>query len=162
MVQGGEVIYVERIEASTEIRVHHQLGGRRPIHTSSLGKAIVAFLPPDEIEALLRDYHFERFTEYTIVDREAYLLDLAKVRRQGWSLSRNEGVLGGTSLSAPVFDHTGHVVGAIGISSVSIALRGTALQRMVTLLEAACRATSADLGYVDPTATPVQAASTGT
>jgi len=159
VVQGGEVVYVERIEASTEIRVHHQLGGRRPIHTSSLGKAIVAFLPPDEVEAILRDYHFERFTEYTIVDREAYLRDLAKVRRQGWSLSRNEGVLGGTSLSAPVFDHTGRVMGAIGVSSVSSALRGAALQRMVTLMTAACRATSADLGYVEPPSASMRAAS---
>lgn len=149
VVEGRDVVYVERIEASTEIRVHHELGGRRPIHVSSIGKAIVAFLPPDEIDALLDGYQFERFTEYTIVDRDALLLDLAKVRRQGWSVSRNEGMRGGSSISAPVFDRSRRVVGAIGISSVSVALRGTALQRMVEVLVVACRATSADLGYVE-------------
>jgi IclR family KDG regulon transcriptional repressor len=158
VVQGGEVIYVERIEASTEIRVHHQLGGHLPIHISSVGKAIVAHLPGDELDALLRDYHFERFTDHTIVERDAFLLDLAKGRRQGWALSRNEGVLGGSSISAPVFDHTGRVVGAIGISSVSVVLRGAELQRMVELLGTACRATSTDLGYVDRSQAPTRAA----
>lgn len=161
VVQDGEVVYVERIEASTEIRVHHELGGRRPIHTSSVGKAIVAYLLPDELEALLQDYRFERFTDHTIVDRDAFLLDLAKVRRQGWALSRNEGVLGGSSISAPVFDHTGRVVGAIGISGVSVALRGAELQRLAELLSIACRATSTDLGYVDRTQVPAPAAPPG-
>lgn len=162
VIEGQHVVYVERVEASTEIRVDHQIGGRRPIHTSSIGKAIAAYVPTAELDAILSGYSFERFTDYTIVDREAFLVDLAKVRRQGWALSRNEGVLGGSSISAPVFDRTGRVIGAIGISGVSIALRGTALQRMVTLLTTAGRATSADLGYVDSTGAAKRAASART
>jgi len=161
IVEGGEVVYVARIEASTEIRVLHELGGRRPIHISSVGKAIAAFLPQDELDTLLRDYCFDRFTDHTIVDRDAFLLDLAKARRQGWALSRNEGVLGGSSISSPVFDHTGRVVGAIGISSVSVALRGAELQRLTELLRTACRATSIDLGYVDRARVPTPTAAQG-
>lgn len=149
VIEGQQVVYVSRIEASTEIRVHHQVGDRRPIHTSSIGKAILAHLPADELEAVLRGYVFERFTEYTIDGKEAFLRDLSKARRKGWALSRNESVLGGSSISAPVFDHSVRVVGAIGISGVSVALRGAELNRLAESLRSACRAASADLGYVD-------------
>jgi IclR family transcriptional regulator, KDG regulon repressor len=147
IIDGDQVIYVARIEASTEIRVHHQVGGRRPIHASSIGKAIVAYMPDRDVDELLSDYNFEQFTPNTIVDRESFLNELLAVRSRGWALVRNEGILGGSSISAPVFSHTGQVVGAIGVSSVSAALQGAELDRMVKLLVVACKATSADLGF---------------
>lgn len=146
MLEGGEVIYLDHVEGSDALRVHRQIGGRRSVHVSSIGKAILAYLPPAEAAAIVAACRFERRTEQTIVDRAGFLAHLEEVRRRGWALVRDEDVLGASSVAAPVFDHAGRVVGAIGFTGPSFALRGAMLDRGVLLLLQACRAISAELG----------------
>ena len=147
VLEGGEVVYVDHAQGSDELRVHRQIGGRRSVHVSSIGKAILAHLPPAEAEAIVDACRFERRTERTIVDPAAFLAHLQEVRRRGWALVRDEDALGASSVSAPVFDRTDRVVGAIGISAPSFSLRGAALERSVDLLREACRSVSAELGH---------------
>ena len=147
VLEGGEVVYVDHVEGSAGLRVHRQVGGRRSVHVSSIGKAILAHLGPVEAETIVRACSFEQRTEHTTVDRQALLAHLDEVRRRGWALVRDEDVLGASSCSAPVLDRGGRVVGAIGIAGPSFTLRGEALERAVSLLLDACRAASADLGY---------------
>jgi IclR family KDG regulon transcriptional repressor len=149
VLEGPEVVYVDHVEGSGGLRVHRQVGGRRSVHVSSIGKAILAHLPPAEAEATLDACRFERRTERTITDRAALLADLETARRRGWAEVRDEDVLGATSVSAPVFDHTNRVIGAIGFTGPSFALQGPALERSVQLLITACRAASAELGHID-------------
>jgi IclR family KDG regulon transcriptional repressor len=148
VIESGEVVYVDHVQGGGDLRVHRQVGGRRSVHVSSIGKAILAHLPPAEVAAIVDACRFERHTQHTIVDPATYLAQLARVREQGWALARDEDTLGATSFSAPVFDHAGRVVGAIGISGPSLTLRGAALERALGSLLAACRAASAELGHV--------------
>ena len=149
VLEGPEVVYVDHAEGSGGLRVHRQVGGRRSVHVSSIGKAILAHLPPAEAGAIVEDCRFEPRTERTITDRAAFLAHLEAARRRGWAEVRDEDVLGASSISAPVFDHTARVVGAIGFTGPSFALQGPALERAIQLLLAACWAVSAELGHVD-------------
>jgi DNA-binding IclR family transcriptional regulator len=147
VLEGGEVVYVDHAQGSDELRVHRQIGGRRSVHVSSIGKAILAHLAPAEAGAIADACRFERRTERTIADPAAFLAHLQEVRQRGWALVRDEDALGASSVSAPVFDYTDRVVGAIGISAPSFSLRGAALERSVGLLAEACRSVSAELGH---------------
>jgi IclR family transcriptional regulator, KDG regulon repressor len=147
VLEGGEVVYVNHAQGAGQLRVHRQVGDRRSFHVSSIGKAILASLPAADAEAIVGAGQFERHTEHTILDPAAFLAHLVEVRRRGWALVREETIVGGSSVSAPVFDHHSRVVGAIGISAPSLALTGVALDRSVGLLLATCREASAELGH---------------
>ncbi len=147
VIESGEVVYVDHVQGVGDLRVHRQVGGRRSVHVSSIGKAILAHLPPAEVDAIVDACEFERHTQHTIVDPAPYRVQLARVREQGWALARDEDTLGATSFAAPVFDHAGRVVGAIGISGPSLTLRGATLERALGSLLTACRAAAAELGH---------------
>lgn len=147
VIEQGEVVYVDHVAGRNELRVHRQVGGRRSVHVSSIGKAILAYLPAEAAAAILRTCRFERHTRHTITEPAAFLGHLEEVRRRGWAQVRDEDVLGVTSVSAPVFDHVGRVAGAIGFTGPSLALRGPHLERGVDLLLTACAEVSAQLGY---------------
>ena len=147
VLEGAEVVYVDHVQGSEGLRVHRQVGGRRSVHLSAIGRAILAHLPAGEAERVLAGYRFEQRTPHTIVDRQAFLAYLEAVRRQGWALLRDEDSLGVTSFGAPVFDHTRRVVGAVGVTGPSLLLQGATLDQAVHRLLEACRGASAELGY---------------
>lgn len=147
VLEGGEVVYVNHAQGADQLRVHSTVGDRRSVHVSSIGKAILAYLSTAEAQAIVGACRFERHTERTILDPAAFLAHLVEVQRRGWALVRDEDIVGGSSVSAPVFDHTNRVVGAIGVTAPSLALTGAALDRSVGLLLAACREASAELGH---------------
>ncbi len=146
VIESGEVVYIDIVPGSYELRVHTDLGQRRAVHLSSIGKAVLAFLPPAEREAIVAACSFERHTEHTITDRQRFLAHLEEVRQRGWALVRDEDAIGASSLSAPVFDAADRVVGAIGISVPTLLLDDAALARFVPLLRETCARASADLG----------------
>jgi len=148
VLEGLEVVYVDHVEGSDGLRVHREIGGRRAVHLSSIGRAIVAHLPPAEAERIVGVCPLERRTPHTLVDRTAFRVYLEVVRAQGWAVQRDEDRLGVTSFAAPVFDHTARVVGAIGITGPSFVLHDALLDAEVERLLDACRAASAELGYV--------------
>jgi DNA-binding IclR family transcriptional regulator len=146
VIEGAHVVYLEQVTGSNELRVDREVGVRRSIHISSIGKAIVAFLDPDERARVLADCRFERHTSVTITSRERFESDLAEVRQRGWASVVDEDILGASSVSAPIFDHSGRVAGAVGIGLPTVALRGDEGARYVSLLLASSRAVSEALG----------------
>ncbi len=80
-----------------------------------MGKALLAFSTPHDQRAILHRIAIERFTPNTLVDPELLLADLALTRARGYAISNGEHVEGVVSVAAPVFDHTGKAIGAIGM-----------------------------------------------
>lgn len=146
VLDGAEVVYVDHVPGAHQLRVHRSIGGRRSVHVSSIGKAILAHLPEETATAVLTNCRFERRTAHTITSRQDFMVHLRDVRAQGWALVQDEDVAGASSVSAPVFDHTGGVVGAMGIAVPTSALQGAERERIVPLLLEATRSASAALG----------------
>lgn len=146
VLDGAEVVYVDHIPGAHELRVHRSIGGRRSVHVSSMGKAILAHLPEEIAAAVLTSCRFERRTAHTITTPQDFMGHLRDVRAQGWALVQDEDVEGASSISAPVFDHTGHVVGAMGIAVPTSVLQGAERERIVPLLLEATHSTSLALG----------------
>lgn len=88
------------------------------LHSSSLGKVLLAWLPEDHIDALLPTEHLPAFTARTITTRKALKAELEVVRLQGWAFDNQEDVDDVTCIAAPVFNSDQAVVAAISISGV--------------------------------------------
>ncbi|OLC67842.1 MAG: hypothetical protein AUI42_09425 [Actinobacteria bacterium 13_1_40CM_2_65_8] len=115
----GELLYVDKVLSdASDIRTDPRVTSRRPLHCSSLGKALLAAVTDSAVLNVLDHAGFERVTPYTIADRKALLADLASTRQRGYSLDQQEAVSGVFCVGAPVRDHTGRSIAAVSLSTI--------------------------------------------
>ncbi len=108
ILQNDQVFYLEVLESTNPFRLALPAGSRAPVHSTALGKAIAAFLPPQRLRAMLDGYKFMRLTPSTTPNREAFIRSLARVRRRGYSLDREETTVGASCVATPILDASGH------------------------------------------------------
>lgn len=116
--EGVEVVYVDMIESAHGLRMAAHVGGRDYLHSTALGKSILAYLPPAERDHFLHAPEgLPARTERTITDPVRLRAELELVRERGIAEDRDENEVGARCLSAPIFDHRGAVAGAISVSA---------------------------------------------
>lgn len=113
----GRIISVAVIEPPYGIRLPQRVGGTVLTHVAGVSKAILAFLPDSEADALLSGVTWERFTDRTITSREEMEQVLAQVRERGWAFDDGGFEDISNSIAAPIRDHTDHVAGAVSITA---------------------------------------------
>ena len=156
----GEAVRVGVPNGTTMLVVHHvfrpdnsvqilEVGASIPWHACALGKARGAYLDEPTLTELLVTPR-SPLTGRTIVDAGELRAALEAVRRSGIAIEDQEAVIGEAEVAAPVFDHDGHPVGAIGVVGPVERLlpEGTALGEVVTAVKEAARGLSRDLGGV--------------
>jgi IclR family acetate operon transcriptional repressor len=112
---GGEAIYIEKVEARRALRIPSAIGRGYPAHATSLGKALLAHQSPHVIEAVIAERGLARCASRTICEREQLLDELERVRQVGYAIDDEEYEEGLRCIGAPIVGHTGTVVAAIGI-----------------------------------------------
>ena len=140
------VVYVDKVESDHIIRYAGGVGDRRPLHATSSGKAILAFLSPDEREEVLRSLSLSRHTERTVTSLAALRGSLDEVRRAGVCITVDELVAGASGIAAPVFDRYGRVAGACAIGGPTDRVRPR-LKMLAAEVKATARTLSASLGH---------------
>lgn len=137
---GDQVRVLDTVETFHEIRMTNRPGRVLPPHCSSLGKAIAAFQEPTLAERMLEIYGLYRRTEYTIVDRRVLFEEYATIRERGYAFDRQETILGGICIGAPIQDLGERVVGAISVSSPMVRMTPLREQEIAeTLVETAAK-----------------------
>lgn len=116
VLDGDEIVYVLRVPTHRIMSINLGVGTRLPAHCTSMGRVLLAALPEDERARRVAAMTLEARTPKTIVDPDALMDTLSRVRRQGWALINEELELGLLSLAAPIRDRTGRVVAAINVS----------------------------------------------
>jgi len=91
-------------------------GTRQPLHASASTKAILAFSPEAERDALLARHRFEALTRRTLASRGAFEAELARVRSRGYAVDRGEALEGVHCVAAPVRDRRGGAVAAVTVT----------------------------------------------
>lgn len=126
-----------------------EVGAAIPWHASALGKAVVAYHGDAAIGELLARPR-SRLTGRTIVDPDALHASLEAIRHDGVAIEDQEAVIGEAEVAAPVFDHDGRAVGAIGVVGAVERLlpHGRARDELVGAVKEAARGLSRDLGGV--------------
>ncbi|AEG60659.1 IclR family transcriptional regulator [Desulforamulus ruminis] len=116
VLRQGEIVYIDKVECPSTIRMYSQVGRRGPVHSTGVGKAILAFLPQEEVVKILQEKGMPRKTPNTITDIDEMLKHLAEIKLQGFSIDEVENELGIRCVAAPVWDHSGQVIASISVA----------------------------------------------
>jgi DNA-binding IclR family transcriptional regulator len=127
-----EVICIEKVETNRSVRMTMDVGTRRPLHAGASSKALMAYLPPDEVQSII-DQGLSKACINTITDPNVLEDELAKIRRQGYAESQQETDLGAWGVATPVFDGRGDVIAAIGIAGPSSRMSNELVESYVAL-----------------------------
>lgn len=149
VLDGTEVVYVERLESSHTLRLFTQIGRRMPAHATSTGKLLLAFLPDEEREAFFDARTLEARTPYTITDHDALREELQRIRQRGWSENAQESEVGVASVGFPIRDASGRVVAAVSIAGPVMRLDGDSLRRFADVGVEGAKAISRRLGWTE-------------
>lgn len=122
VMDGFEVVYVDIIQATHAPRLQSRVGGRMPVSVTGLGKAMLAFSPPELIEAVIAD-GLPRLTRYSIVSAPMFRAELANTLRTGTATDNQENALGTTCCASPIFGADNRVIAAVSVSGHTSALR---------------------------------------
>jgi DNA-binding IclR family transcriptional regulator len=141
----GEAVYVEKVEAPGFFKVNTWVGRRMYVHSTSVGKALVAWLPKPEVEELLRTQGLKKRTPKTITSLARFLAELEKVRAQGYAVDDEENSLGARCVGAPLFDALGGVPAALGLSGTLTQISEESMPRIVDALKETARKISRQL-----------------
>jgi DNA-binding IclR family transcriptional regulator len=142
-----EVLYVDCIEGRKPLRMHSVIGVRAPLYCTAVGKAIMAWLPSQDVDRIVRTQGLAAFTATTITRRKALEDELARTRRRGYAVDNMEHEELLRCVGAAVRDHTGAVVGAISVAGPSQRITVRSVTAIAPRVAAAADAISAGLGY---------------
>lgn len=142
----GEVVYLAIVENPGPLRIHVQVGSRTYAHTTALGKALLASLPPDTLEAWLSTHSLPALTPSTIADPGRLRADLAEVRRRGYSVALEENIPGVGAVGAAVRDRNGEVVAAISLAFLTHLVDRARIEEMGRAVREAASTISQRLG----------------
>lgn len=123
VLDGTDVVYVARIGSRRILATNLHVGSRLPVHCTSMGKVLLAYLGDAERAELLKKIVFTPSTPKTITGPEKLLRVMEQVRRQGYAVNNQELAIGLWSCSAPVFDKAGRVPAAINVSASCVGVR---------------------------------------
>lgn len=146
VLEGSSPIYLLKLESPQSIIVRSWEGKRLSLHSSGLGKALLAWKDEREVDALLSDdIPLVRHTPNTITDRNALKQELAISKARGWAWDNEEDCPGVRCIAAPVFNRQNQVVAAISMSGVVFQISDDQKDRFVALVCDAARQLSSQL-----------------
>lgn len=150
----GEAVYVEKVDAPGFFKVNTWVGRRMFVHSTSVGKVLLAWRPKDEVEALLRERGLKKRTPKTITSVARLLTELETVRLQGYAMDDEENSLGARCLAAPIFDALGNVAAALGVSGTLTQMDEASLPRIIEALKENARRISRQFARSSPAISP--------
>lgn len=142
----GEVVYIDKIESTHQLRMHSLIGRRSPAHCTGLGKVLLAWLPAPALDQIIRR-GLRTYTSRTISSPDTLRNHLALVRQRGYAIDDGEHEELIRCAAAPVFDHTGAVVAAVSIASVGVDVESARFKEYVRLVQSCTQAISQALGH---------------
>jgi DNA-binding IclR family transcriptional regulator len=147
-LQHDRIVYIDKIEPKRSIRLTSRIGQAVCLHTASVAKSILAFLPNEARKALFANYIFEKHTPTSLVSYDALERELHIVRERSWATDDGEREDYVTSIGAPIRDVSGQVVAAVSVIELKAIHDLTAMQELMLepLLKTA-DAISRDLGW---------------
>ncbi len=145
VLHGGEVMYVERVEAAWPLRMELKPGSRVPIHCTAIGKLLLAFAPREVRERLLAAASLEPRTGSTITSRARLEEELAATRTRGHSEDDEEFLAGVCCVAVPVRDARGKVLAGLAVSAPTARLPLGRARGHIEELKAAAREVGAYL-----------------
>ncbi|MQR02399.1 IclR family transcriptional regulator [Glaciimonas soli] len=143
---GLESVCVARWESTHAVRVHGEVGNRRPLYAGASSKILLAYAPAAVQEAVLNQ-PLQHFTNHTITDSSQLAQQIKEISTVGYSTSFGEMSTDAVAIAAPIRDASGNVIAALGISGPASRITTENLQTYITLVVQRARDLSLGMGY---------------
>lgn len=140
------IVYIEKMDSPHPVRMYSRVGATNPVHSTALGRAILAYCDEAAVEDVI-SAGLGRRTANTITDPERFRAKLAEIRRRGLALDNIENEEGIRCVAAPVFDHNGDAVAGISVSGPEQRLTLKRLEELATDVRRSASTLSERLGY---------------
>ncbi|MGH3390130.1 MAG: IclR family transcriptional regulator [Actinomadura sp.] len=137
MLDGDQVVYVAQVQSRHSMRMFTEVGRRVHPHCTAVGKAVLAHLPPPDVQAMLARTGMPPQTEHTITEPGRFAAELGRVRDQGYAMDDGEQEIGVRCVAVPV--HGGPNPLAISVSGPAPRMTTEVVERAVPLLRQAAR-----------------------
>jgi DNA-binding IclR family transcriptional regulator len=147
VLRDGDVVAIAVADSRHALRMYVTVGGKAPVHCSSHGKAILAYLPEKEVNMIVRKHGLKAYTRNTITRRSELKAELARIRTSGFAIDDEELEDGLKCIGAPVHDSSGRVVGALSIAGAATRLTRKRTTFLAPLVTSTASDFSGNLGY---------------
>jgi IclR family acetate operon transcriptional repressor len=140
MLDGAQLIYLDRVESDWPLQIRLKIGSRVPIHCTASGKLFLSLAPRSLRQALLQTHPLHKYTPRTIVDLAALETELDKIRETKIGTDNEEFIEGMTAVAVPVLDSKGNICATVAMHGPTSRLP---LARAMALVPALKRTASA-------------------
>lgn len=134
VLDGTEIVYLDKIDSPQPVRAYSELGGRVPAYCVATGKMLLAYVADDVLDGLPDP--LPKATVKTVPDLKALRTQFARARQEGYAVNREEWRIGVSGLGAPIFDHQGQPIAAVGLSAPSARLDPSRIRELGAMLVA--------------------------
>lgn len=152
-----QLVIVDKVESSNDIRVTATVGQSYPLSAGALGKALMAYLNEQEIHSYVARKGLVAFTPHSITDVDAFMEELARVRRLGYAKSLEEYVQGVNVVASPVFGASNDLILAVAALGLTAALPADRIEEFGLKIVEVARQVTAALGGLWPDPGPQDA-----
>lgn len=147
VLDGDKVVYIEKMDVVSSVKLYSQIGLRVYSYCSSLGKCLLSNFSHEELEHIMKDCTFIKFTPYTIDNMDSLYQELLDVRKKGWAMDNEEYEKGHRCIGAPIYDYRGDIIAAISASGERYQLTDERIEEVAGYVRAAAMEISKLMGY---------------
>ena len=134
-VRSGDVaVYVDKLDGSRAYRMRSRIGLPIPLHSTAIGKAVLAALPDEEVTKIVARAGLAARTPHTLTSVARLLDDLARIRERGYSLDEEENELQISCVGAAVFDHKQVPIGGVSLTMLTFETTEERMRSVVPLV----------------------------
>lgn len=149
IMSDGQVVYLDKIDSPQSIRMVSRIGRHLPSHCTGVGKAMLAFLPPEKVRAIIDKWGLPRYTNNTITTWSELTAELARIRQQGVAYDREEIEDGLRCVAISILGFGSYPVGAISISGPAWRMTEDRIEKMADSLKKVSQELSRQMGEND-------------
>lgn len=146
---GKESIYIEKLDTDHPVRLFTKIGRKAPLYAGASSRIFLAFMPEEEREEYLNEVELLPIGSGTITSKEKLREILENTRTTGYSFSRSELENYTAELSAPIFDHTGHIAAGLSIAGLDVRFGDGHMPGLISKIKQAANEISQKLGWTD-------------
>ena len=144
ILEGGEVVLIEKME-TPKFRVNSWIGKRMDLHCTALGKALMAYLPDEQVESLVRSRGMLRHNDNTIGSIRRLKQELEQVRRQGYAVDDEEEEINVRCIGAPILNSHNQAIAAISITGTVADIHADSRDDLIASVKETASAIAAQL-----------------
>ncbi|RKF21538.1 DNA-binding transcriptional regulator KdgR [Alginatibacterium sediminis] len=141
------IVYVDKIDSAYSLRMHSRIGRRNPLHTTAIGKVLIAFQDLDMQALILSQMRFEVHTPNTISKGALFAACLDQVKLNGYAEDNEEQELGIRCIAVPIFDRFGVAIAGLSVSYPTIRFDSSNKQQVLAQMFEHAAQISLDLGF---------------